>query len=121
MATVTGPITISSAGIKTFALGIAPKWAKFRVCARASTIDNYVHLSLGETDGVAQQVSSIFHDSQGNRSDDDLTKVVSHYERVNGVITEVLSASFHSFTATGIKLTVHIGNPNYQVYITAGT
>lgn len=120
MSRITGALTVTGTGIKTFNLGFQPTWIRFVVCSRTSA-QTYSHMSIGETDGTTQLVASTFQDGSGGKSVNSLSKVVSHYERVSGAITEVLAASFDSFTATGFKLNVAIGNPNYQVFITAGT
>lgn len=114
-----GTTTFGTTGIKSLNLGFKPALVQLRVCAKYNTPQTFSHLSLGESDSYSQQVTSTYQDTTGGYSKNDLTKVVSHYERVGGVITEVLSAEFHSFTASGVKINVLIGNPNYQVILTA--
>lgn len=119
MTRITGPTTLTGTGIKTISVGFQPTWATFKVCSKVSS-QNFSHLSIGETDGTAQWVESTFQDTTGGQSVNSTSKVISHYERVGGVLTEVLSASFDSFTATAVKLNVSVGNGNYQVMMTCG-
>lgn len=124
MSHLTATTTLGTIGSKTISVGFQPTWAEFRVCQKFNVADSVAHLSIGETDGTRQNVISIYHDVAGgisaNSTSPTSKKVVSHYERVSGVIQEVLAADFNSFTATGIKLDVLIGNPNYQVIVTCG-
>lgn len=116
---VTGTTTFTGTGIKTISVGFQPTWARFVVCSKTSS-QNFSHMSIGETDGTTQWCASSFQDTTGGQSINTTSKVVSHHERSGGVITEVLSASFDSFTATAIKLNVSVGNGNYQVLLTCG-
>jgi hypothetical protein len=122
MSRITGTVTFGTLGIKTISVGFQPTWAEFRVCQKVATPQAFTHLSLGGCTPTAQNVTSTFQDTAGGTSVNDLTKVVSHFERDgSGNIIEVLSASFDSFTATALKVNVTIGNPNYQVILTCGT
>lgn len=118
MAYFTGRLTLSATGLSTFVIGFQPTWARFRVTGKAADTTN--HASLGGTDGTNQNCGSTFMDTTGGASFDVNTKVVSHYERSAGTITEVLSASWDSWTATGIKLNVAIANTAYKVTIDCG-
>lgn len=118
-----GTTTLGSVGTKTINFGFRPTWARFKVCSKTSS-QSYEHLSLGEVvaipTGFAQFVTSTFHDTTGGQSVNNNSKVVSHYERASGNITEVLAASFVGFTANGLQVNVTTGNSAYQVVITAG-
>lgn len=118
MAYATGRFTLSTTGLSTFVLGFQPTWATFRVTGKAADTAN--HMSLGGTDGTNQNCGSTYMDTTGGASFDVNTKVVSHYERSGGTITEVLSASWDSWTATGVKLNVATANTNYKVTIECG-
>lgn len=120
MAFVAGTLTLSSAGNgKTFNLGIAPTWVRFTVCEKSGG-DLESHRSYGVAAASFQFSMSDFADATGGDSFNSNAHVVQHYERSGGVITKVLSASFNSFTASGIKLNVDIANANYQVLVEAG-
>jgi hypothetical protein len=118
MSYVTGRVTISGTPTQTIVVGFQPTWARFTVGGKGS--DTVTHFSFGATDGTNQSVQSTFGDTTGGASFNSGSKLISHYERVSGSITEVLSASFNSFTATGIKLNVSIANTGYSVTLEAG-
>lgn len=116
-----GNITLNSAGTgKTFNLGLAtpPTWAHFTVCEK-TTGDTVAHFSFGKATATKQVCQSTYSDTIGSDSFNSSAHVVQHYERVGGVITKVLSASFNSFTSSGIKLNVSIPNADYQVLVEA--
>jgi len=112
-----GPMTISSTGTgKQFDVGFQPTYAKLTVCGKST--DNVSHMSVGVVDESGYQYcQSTYQDTTGGKSTNTDTKVVRHYERVSSNITEVLSASFNSFYASGIKLDVTIANTNYPVLL----
>lgn len=118
MAYATGRFTLSATGLTTLGIGFQPTWARFRVTGKTS--DTVSHLSLGGADGTNQNCGSTYMDTTGGASFDVNTKVVSHYERSGGVITEVLASAFDSFVATGVKLNTSIANVNYKVTIECG-
>lgn len=118
MSRTTGRLTLSITGLSTFVLGFQPTWATFRVTGKSG--DTVSHVSLGSTDGTNQNCGSTYMDTTGGASFDVNTKVVSHFERSGGTITEVLSASWDSWTATGVKLNVLIANTAYKVTIDCG-
>lgn len=122
MSRTQGFITLNLSGLRTFNLGLpsAPTWANFIVTER-STGETVAHISIGKTLGPTKQhCMSTFADSSGQDSFRSNTHVVRHYERIGGVITLILSASFDSFTASGIRLNVDVANANYQVLVEAG-
>ncbi len=127
MARYLGYVTLSGTpGLKTFNLtGIttAPTWATLTVCEK-STTDTAAHTSEGKIlvtpNYTRQRCQSTYADTSGADSFNSSTHCVQHYERVSGSITKVLSASFDSFTSTGIKLNVDIPNADYQLLIEAG-
>ncbi len=119
MARVLGNITLGSSGLQTFNLGLAPTWATLTVCEKVGA-DSAAHKSEGKMTATKQVCHSTFSDTTGSDSFNSSAHVVQHYERVGGAITKILSASFDSFTASGIKLNVDTANPNYQVLVEAG-
>jgi hypothetical protein len=114
-----GTVTYGSTGLKTLNIGFQPERINITVCQKFNTNDGYHHLSVGRADGTRQSVNSTFQDTAGGISINSTSKCVSHYERLAGVITEVLAANFDSFTATGFKLNVTTANANYQLFIEA--
>lgn len=118
MSYATGRFTLSATGVTTLVVGFQPTWARFRVTGKAS--DTVDHLSLGGTDGTNMNCGSTYMDTTGGASFDVNTKVVSHYERVSGTITEVLGAAWDSWATNGVKLNVSTANVNYKVTIECG-
>lgn len=114
----TGRVTIGSTPTQTVIVGFQPTWARFTVTGKGT--DTVNHISIGTTDGTHQNTNSTFSDTTGGLSVSTNTKVISHYERVSGTIAEVLSASFNSFTSTGVEINVAIANTGYSVTLECG-
>lgn len=124
MARILGSTTLTLTPTQTISLGFQPTWAIITVSEKSGS-DNAAHTSEGKVNTnpgptVYQYCQSTFADADGADTFKSSAHLVQHYERVGGVITKVLSASFHSFTPSGIKLNVDIPNNNYQVLIEAG-
>lgn len=119
MAYFCGTTTQGTTGIKTINVGFQPSRLNFTVCQKFGTNEPYHHLSVGRADGTRQSVNSTYQDTVDGLSLNSTAKCISHYERVAGTITEVLAASFDSFTATGFKINVTIPNASYQIFVEA--
>lgn len=111
--------TLAPVGLRTFSPGFLCVGYRITVAGRFGGGDPYDHTSIGGSDGTRQHVVSTFNDATGRTSMTTTAKVVSHYERVGGVITEVLSATHDSFQPTGPRINITISNVNYQVIIEA--
>lgn len=92
--------------------------------SQKNATDNVAHFSQGFTDGTVQRVDSTFADTTGAKTVKSTAKVLSHYERVAGTITEVIAASFVSFDNLGggsygftLNFTVATGAGSYQLGI----
>lgn len=107
----------STSGVKTITVGFQPTSMRVTVGQKFGTTQNFSHLSLGSGEPAFSHVDSTFQDGTGGKTITDDTKIVSHYERVSGTITEVLAASIDSFTATQAKLNITTPNVNYNLYI----
>lgn len=118
MSYTTGRITLDTAGsgasARLFVVGFQPTAARLTVSENDSG-ETAAHICVGKTDGTHQNYDATFDDGtlKDSRSSND--RVVSHYENHSGTLTEVLSASFNSFVATGIKLNVLTANADYTV------
>lgn len=114
-----GTITLDTAGLRTFNLGASstPTSAMIVVQNQNGIAETALHVSMGTASVSGQRCTSYVKDGGSASTFDSTTKVVSQYEIVGGVPTEVLSATFDSFTSTGIKLNVTTTNANYKVYI----
>lgn len=118
-----GYLTLGSAGVRPFNLGLpAPATWLDIVVSEKVTSDNSAHKSVGmATSATIQNFDSSYSDVSGGDTFKGNTHVVKHYERDGGGnIVPVLSAKFHSWTATGIKFDVDLPNANYQALIRVG-
>lgn len=82
-----------------------------------TTGEAVARLSLGWGDGTRQSCDSLFADGTVFHSDKSTTKVVSLWDNVGGVATEIISASNPVFTATQLKLDVALVNTNYKISV----
>lgn len=113
-----GTAAYGSVGTKTVTVGFAPKGVRITVGQRFGGADNYVHQSVGFSNGANTFCTSLFQDTTSGLTINS-GKLVSHYERVGGVISEVLAVNFHSFTPTQVKFTVTLPTANYNLTIEA--
>lgn len=118
MAYFSGTIAHGSTGTKTIPVGFQPIGVRITVGQRFNTADNFTHQSVGISDGVDTNCTSIFQDTTGGKTVSS-NRLASHFERVGGTITEVLAIDFHSFTATSVKYTVVTANASYNLLIEA--
>lgn len=113
-----GTLAYASTGIKSaVVVGFQPVSVTVRVGQKAGTTQLFEHISIGSGNPTFQRVDSTFQDTTGGKTVSSNGKVVSVYERVSGTITEVLSMSIDSFTATGVVFNVLTANVNYDVFI----
>lgn len=102
----TGRFTFAGTGSQTITVGtFQPTGAKVTIGGKNAG-DAFTHMSIGQTDGTRQNVQYTYGDTTGSSSGTSNTKIISHYERVSGVITEVFSAAFTSFGTSGANGTV---------------
>lgn len=105
-----------STGVKTIACGFQPNRLKITVSSSgASQAVN--HTSEGVTDGTNAVCVSTFTDGTGSSSWFTTGKMVSHFTRVSGTLTEHVAATFDSFTATQAKFNVTAFDANYTFRI----
>lgn len=111
-------VSHATTGVKSVTPGFQPIGARITVSS-AGTSQAVGHFSQGITDGTHQCFNSTFSDVNGSSSWQGITKMVSHYERVSGTLTEVLAISFDSFNATQFKYNVGTANVNYSITVEA--
>lgn len=122
MSHATGRVTLSITGDNSITgLGFQPTWMNIRVSKKNGVTETVIHECLGNADGTNQNCSYIYGDGTNFKTDDFNTKIVSHWEKVSGTWTEVLSATFKQFDTDGFTLTTVAGNTNYKVTFEAGT
>lgn len=112
-------ISFGSTGVKSISwpFGTLPIGCRITLGGRFSSTDSCNHLSIGNSNGSTQSFHSTYSDNQGHQTISGINKLVSHYERIGGVITEVVSATINSFSTTDIKINVTTANPNYQFHV----
>jgi len=111
-------VTPTSTGVKTITCGFPPVAMKITLSAKSVGGDSYLHQSVGQCDNSGYSTcASLFQDATGSQTYKSVTKMVSHYERVSGTITEVNSATFSAFTATEGKFNVTLVSSAYQYNI----
>lgn len=120
MAYKIGTVTYGTSGLKTINLGTTstPTRADFVVQNRYGVNEGTLrHVSIGYADASGQRVTSYLKDGAVTADFDSTAKVISVYEIVGGVVTEVFSATFDSFTSTGVKINVTVPNVAYLIYL----
>ena len=113
-ATTTSP---PSAGGYTITPGFQPEEVEIMVGSAFGATSSTLRQSIGWTNGTNQFYHSLFEDSTGRQQKSGSDRIVSHWERVGGVMTEVLRVNLNSFTPTQFKFDVITANPNYQLFI----
>ena len=113
-------LAYASSGIKsTIPVGFQPTGIRITTSQKYPTAQTFAHRSVGVSDGVDQYYDSTFQDTTGGKTVNGNDKIVSHFERVSGTITEVLSVKVNSFQPTGPKLEVITPNVNYNLLLEA--
>lgn len=111
--------TLSSSGLRTLTVGFQPIGYRISTGGKFGVTDTVDHVSVGGSDGTRQHVISHLNNGTIRRTFTISGKVVSHYEVISGVATEILSASHDSMQPTGPRINVTIPNSSYQVIVEA--
>lgn len=114
MAYKTSSTAYGSTGSKTLTCGFQPTAARFFVGGVVGG-DNVMHFSRGSADGTRQNCDWQFADGTFFTGDTTNSKIISHWENVGGTLTEVFSATFTAFTATGCTINVSIADASYNL------
>lgn len=118
----TGRVTVSIPGNNAFTgIGFQPTWMNLRVSQKNGTTETCNHLCLGSGDGTRSNCSSFYSDATSSTTLDSNTKIISHWERVGGTLTEILAATFVSFDSDGFTLNASTASSNYKVTVELGT
>jgi hypothetical protein len=112
-------ITHSTTGVKTRTVGFQPTGARITIGAKDGATQTWIQKSMGLTNGTSHVCLSEWGDTTaGLKSKKDISGVlVSQYDKVAGVWTEVLAAAFDSFTATEFKYNVTTGSADFQFLV----
>ncbi len=114
--TATTTLATTGTGVVVATPGFLGKEVEIKLSSINGT-DSTVRLSLGWGDGTRQNCDSIFTDGTLYDSRKQTNKVVSLWDNVSGVLTEIVSASNPVFTATQLKLDVATVDINYKCSI----
>lgn len=121
MAYFQGTVSHNSTGTKNITVGFQPLGVKITVSQKTNTAQTFAHLSVGSSDGTKQRVDAFYQDTTGGTTVKDTTKIVSHWERVSGTITEKVAAHVDQatapWTATEVKYIVDTADVNYQFLV----
>jgi len=121
MSYYTGRVTLSQTGDNVIdEIGFQPTWIRVRVSQKVGIAETCQHLCLGQSDGTRTNYSTIYGDTSGAKTIEGNDKLISHFEKVSGTWTEVLSATLVSFDADGVTIHTTAGNANYRVHLELG-
>ena len=121
MANIDGPITCSVQGTaRTFTgFGFTPTHLDFEVVVKSNS-GAIQQRCIGSVDsGGYMQYHYSFDDGTTIDSSAGTDRCIFMKEKVSGVLTEVLRATFHSFTSDGFKLNVTTASGSYPVHVKA--
>lgn len=111
-----------STGSKTYTnSGFQPIGVRFTVGSKTGATDNVIHQSVGMADDTGYvSYTSIYGDSSnfqtktGNAANG---KIISHWERVSGTLTEVIAGTFTAYTTTGVTVNLTAATASYTMQI----
>lgn len=119
MAYKCGTTAWGSTGVKTFTTTFLPIRMNVFVNGIAGSNDGVQGFSNGSADGTRQFCATQFSDGTVIFREDFSDRVISVWEDVGGVATEVLSGTFNSFNATSVKFNCTIADANYNIRVEA--
>ena len=126
MANVSDSITVLSTGSAigfTMPSSFTPTELEFRVFSKNGSSTSTQWMNSKVDSGGYATLGAIAKDNSTTtpKNTTSTTKCISVWEYVSGTWTEVVAATFHSFTSTGFKLNVSAVNSNYTIFYTART
>lgn len=103
-----GALTIAGTGTQTFSgVGFQGTEIEFIVGASGGASTTEMPLCVGSVDSSGFVTAQTWNNDGGNiKLTRSTSKCVSLWRRVSGVWTEVINATFHSWTSDGFKLSV---------------
>lgn len=107
-------MTPNAIGVLTVPNGFQGKGMRVTVSSNSGT-ETINHKSVGMVDDSGWMTyHSNFTDGSGSQTKSGIDRIVSHFRRVSGVVTEVNSGTFHSFNPTNTKLNVTKVTSTYE-------
>jgi hypothetical protein len=97
----------------------SPKGIELVVSAKNNTRDTYLHYSTGTWDGARQSCHTLYDDGNTRFTENLNNYVISHYENIGGVVTEVIrmKVSHYDPALLSIVFIVEKTSPQYPVNI----
>lgn len=117
----TGWITTgSSTGNRAITgLGFQPVYLRITLGQKTGTTESFVHQSEGSSTSTTQRCVSIYWDSTGGQSKEYTSKIISHWNRVAGTLTEQIAATLVSLDADGFTLNFSATVTGYHMHVEA--
>lgn len=106
-----------TAGVKTITCGFQPVGMRISVGAKNGLATSTMQHCVGTADGTRQNYISTFANTNFNQTKDSNDKMIRHFEDVAGVLTEVVTGTFDSFTATECKFNLSLTSNTYGLTI----
>lgn len=104
-------------GVKAISCGFQPTGMRITVGAKSGSAGTVNQRSEGQSDGTNQTYTSNYTDATSSQSKQGINKIISHYERVAGALTEKIAGTFDSFTPTQGKFNLSAADNNYTLII----
>lgn len=116
----TGRATLANGDNSFTGVGFQPNWVRISVAQKYGASETWQHLCIGQSDGTRTNCITMYGDTTTAKTLEDNTHIVLHYDKVSGVWTKVLEATFVSFDADGFTINATTGNSNYKVHLECG-
>jgi hypothetical protein len=114
-------ISFGTTGVKSVSSPFVPVGCRITLGSKVNATDPCNHLSIGNSNGTTQSYHSTFSDGTSHQTKSGTNKIVSHYERVAGVLTEKVVARIDTvaapWSATDIQFVVDTADANYQFHV----
>lgn len=117
MAYYTTRAAYGTTGVKTITCGFQPVGMRITACSKNGTATTTLQKCVGTADGTRQNYISTFVNANFKQTKDSNDKMIRHYEDVAGVLTEVITGTFDSFTATEGKFNLSLTSNLYALQI----
>ncbi len=117
MAYYTTRASYGTTGVKTITCGFQPVGMRISVGAKNGTAASTLQKCVGTADGTRQNYISEFVNVNFKQTKDSNDKIIRHFEDVAGTLTEVITGTWDSFTATEGKFNLSTTTNTYSLTI----
>lgn len=114
-----GGFTLVTTGIQTYSgVGFQGKSLEFYAGSKNGSSTTLDQQLIGSMDATGYcEAKTWFRDATGFKYIEYTDRCISIWDRVGGVMTEVLRATFSAWTTDGFKLNITTANVAYQVEV----